>query len=161
MILGTRQSIGWKKSLFTSLGCQKKSLFTKLGCGKKSLFIRLGCQKKPLFTSLGCRKKYLFPSLGCQKNDIIWKSLRGIIVNGVPWEVPRTKSLGTCGPSGFSLGTPLDTPFTMIPPQLFQIMSHHTGPALSLFTGPSTQHSGSLHHCFGSHSLREVELACS
>ena len=34
------------------------------------------------------------------------------------------KTLGACGPSGFGLGTSLGTPFTMIPPRLFKIMSH-------------------------------------
>ena len=45
------------------------------------------------------------------------------MVNGVPREVPRSKILGACGPSGFGLGTSLRTPFTMIPPWLFHIMS--------------------------------------
>ena len=34
-------------------------------------------------------------------------------------------SLGACGPLGFGLGTSLGTLFTMIPPRLFQIMSHY------------------------------------
>ena len=40
---------------------------------------------------------------------------------------PAAITLGACGPSGFGLGTSLGTPFTMIPPRLFQIMSHYTG----------------------------------
>ena len=44
------------------------------------------------------------------------------MVNGVPREVPRPETLGACGPSGFSLGTSLGTPFTMIARRLFQIM---------------------------------------
>ena len=36
------------------------------------------------------------------------------------------KTLGACSPSGFGLGNSLGTTFTMIPPQLFQIMSHCT-----------------------------------
>ena len=39
---------------------------------------------------------------------------------------PAAKTLGACGPSGFGLGTSLGTQFTMIPPRLFQIMSHYT-----------------------------------
>ena len=39
---------------------------------------------------------------------------------------PAAKTLGACGPSGFGLVTSLGTPFTMIPPRLFQIMSHST-----------------------------------
>ena len=39
---------------------------------------------------------------------------------------PAAKTLGACGPSGFGLGTSLGTTFTMIPPRLFQIMSHYT-----------------------------------
>ena len=38
-------------------------------------------------------------------------------------EGSMAKTLGACGPSGFGLGTSLGcTPFTMIPPRLFQIM---------------------------------------
>ena len=37
---------------------------------------------------------------------------------------PAAKILGASGPSGFGLGTSLGTTFTMIPPRLFQIMSH-------------------------------------
>ena len=44
------------------------------------------------------------------------------MVNAVPREVPRPKTLGACGTLGFGLGTSLGTPFTMIPPRLFQIM---------------------------------------
>ena len=36
----------------------------------------------------------------------------------------EAKTLGACGPSSFGLGTSLGTTFTMIPPRLFQIMSH-------------------------------------
>ena len=39
--------------------------------------------------------------------------------------VPQAKTLRPCGPAGFGLGTSLGTPFTMIPPRLFQIMSHY------------------------------------
>ena len=39
---------------------------------------------------------------------------------------PAANNLGTCGPSGFGLGTSLGTTFTMIPSRLFQIMSHYT-----------------------------------
>ena len=38
---------------------------------------------------------------------------------------PAAKTLGACGPSGFGLGTSLGTTFTMVPPQLFQIMSQY------------------------------------
>ena len=40
---------------------------------------------------------------------------------------PAAKTLRVCGPSGLGLGTSLGTTFTMIPPRLFQIMSHYTG----------------------------------
>ena len=40
---------------------------------------------------------------------------------------PAAKTQGACGPSGFGLGTSLGTTFTMIPPRLFQIMSHYIG----------------------------------
>ena len=46
------------------------------------------------------------------------------MVNVVPREVPRPKPSGPGAPSGFGLGTSLGTTFTMIPPRLFQIMSH-------------------------------------
>ena len=75
MILPSRESIGWKKSLFTSPGWQK--------------------------------------------NENVWKSLECIMVNGVP----RPKTLGACGPSGFGIGTFLVTPFTTIHPRLFHTLS--------------------------------------
>ena len=59
------------------------------------------------------------------KNDIIWKSLGAILVNGVPREVLRPKTIGAYSPLGFGLGTSPGTPFTMITPQLFQIMSRY------------------------------------
>ena len=58
------------------------------------------------------------------KNDIIWKSLGCRLVNGVPLGSPAAKTLGACGPSSFGLETSLRTPFTTLPPRLFQIMSH-------------------------------------
>ena len=69
-------------------------------------------------------KKSLFTSPGWRRNENVWKSLEGIMVNGVPREVPRSKTLGACGPSGFCLGTSPGTPFTMIPPRLFHTLSH-------------------------------------
>ena len=45
------------------------------------------------------------------------------MVNGVPWEVLRPKTLRTCGPSGLGMGTSLGTPFTMTPPRLFHTLS--------------------------------------
>ena len=51
------------------------------------------------------------------------KSLGVIMVNGVPLEFPRAKTLGTCGTSDFGLGTSLGTSFTTTPPRFFQIMS--------------------------------------
>ena len=51
------------------------------------------------------------------------------MVNGVPQGSPAAKTLGDCGPSGFGLGTSLGPPFTTLPPRLFQIMSHFSGPA--------------------------------
>ena len=65
----------------------------------------------------------LFTSPGCNMNDIIWKSLCGIMVNGVPWDVPRPKTLEASGHFGFGLGPSLGTPIIMIPPRLFLIMS--------------------------------------
>ena len=47
------------------------------------------------------------------------------MVNVVPRAV-AAKTLGACGFSSFTLGTSLGTPFTMIPPRLFQIMSHYS-----------------------------------
>ena len=73
-----------------------------------------------LYTS---RTSILVFSPGWQKNENVWKSLGGIMVNVVPLEVPRSKILGACGPSGFGLGTSLRTPFTTLPPRLFQTMS--------------------------------------
>ena len=67
-------------------------------------------------------KKSLFTSPGCRNNDIIWMSLRSIMVNGVPREVRQPKTLGACRPSSFGLRTSRGTPFTMITPRLFQIM---------------------------------------
>ena len=72
-------------------------------------------------------KKSIFTSSGWPKNDIIWKSLGCRVVNGVTRGSPAAKTLGTCGPYGFGLGTSLGTPFTTLPPWLFQIMSHYTG----------------------------------
>ena len=46
------------------------------------------------------------------------------MVNVVPREVPGLKPLEPAAPLSFGLGTSLGTPFTMIPPRLFQIMSH-------------------------------------
>ena len=37
------------------------------------------------------------------------------MVNEVPCEVPRPKTREACGPSGFSLGTSLGSPFSMNP----------------------------------------------
>ena len=45
----------------------------------------------------------------------MWKSLGCIMLNGVPREVPRTKTLGACDPLGFGLGTSLGTLFTHSP----------------------------------------------
>ena len=45
---------------------------------------------------------------------------------------PAAKTLGACGPSGFGLGTSLGTTFTMVPPRLFQIMSHCSSSAILL-----------------------------
>ena len=38
---------------------------------------------------------------GQQNNDIMWKSLDGIVLNGVPREVPRPKNLEACSPRVF------------------------------------------------------------
>ena len=48
------------------------------------------------------------------------------MVNGVPREVPRPKTLGACGPSGFGLWISLGTPFTMMPPRLFHTLLFHS-----------------------------------
>ena len=73
------------------------------------------------------RKKSLFTtsniSPGWQKNENVWKRLKGIRVNGFPWKVPWTKSLGLW-PLGFGLGTSQGTSFPMIPRQHFHILSH-------------------------------------
>ena len=52
----------------------------------------------------------------------MWKSLGGIMVNIVPQEVPRPKSLGACGPSGFWPWNSLGTKFTSIPPRHFHTL---------------------------------------
>ena len=44
------------------------------------------------------------------------------------------KSLGDCGPWDFGLGTCLGTPFTMIPPWLYKIMSHSSTGEMLTFT---------------------------
>ena len=51
------------------------------------------------------------------------------------------KTLGACGPSGFGLGTSLGTPFTMIPPRLFQIMYHSPHSTLYILYTLHTAHS--------------------
>ena len=55
---------------------------------------------------------------------------------------PAAKTLGACGPLGFGLRTFLGTTFTMIPPRLFQIMSHcdssvthHVNPKIAISEG--------------------------
>ena len=50
------------------------------------------------------------------------------MVNGVPRGSPAAKTLRACDPSGFGLGTSLGTPFTTLPPRIFQIMSHDQAP---------------------------------
>ena len=47
----------------------------------------------------------------------------GIMVNGVPREVPRPKTRGAAGPDGFWPWNSRGTPVTMIPLRLFHIMS--------------------------------------
>ena len=52
------------------------------------------------------------------------------MVNGVPREVPKAKTLGVAGPKGFGRGTSQGTLFTMIHPRLFHTFSFfcHPGP---------------------------------
>ena len=52
------------------------------------------------------------------------------MVNGVPREVPRPKTLGAGGPEGFGSGTSRGTPFIMITTRLFHIMSFFRHPKL-------------------------------
>ena len=43
----------------------------------------------------------------------MWKSLGGIMMNGIPWKIPQPKTLGAFGPSGF---WPWDLPRDSIHP---------------------------------------------
>ena len=61
-------------------------------------------------------KRIPVTSAGLQKNGNRWKSLGGILVNIVPWEVPRPKTFGACGPLVFWPWNSLGTIFTRIPP---------------------------------------------
>ena len=54
--------------------------------------------------------------------DIIWKSQGGIMVNGVPMEVPRLKPKVPQAPRVFGRRTFIGTPFTMIAQRLFNIV---------------------------------------
>ena len=60
----------------------------------------------------------------------MWKSRGGIVVNGVPREVPRPKPEGPQAPRVFGRGTSRGTAFTTIHPRLFHTFSffRHPGP---------------------------------
>ena len=62
-----------------------------------------------------------------------WSALRG----------PMAKTRGAAGPEGFGRGTSRGTPFTMIPPRLFHIISFFQLPGLvkrDIFHWRQTQH---------------------
>ena len=74
-------------------------------------------------------------TLGCwildkRQWDNVWKSRGGIVVNGVPREVPRPKPEGPQAPRVFGRGTSRGTAFTTIHPRLFHTFSFflHPGP---------------------------------
>ena len=71
--------------------------------------------------NIGC-KRIPVTSARLRKNGNMWKSLGGILLNIVPREDPRPKTLGACGPSGFCPLNCLGTIFTSIPPRLFHIL---------------------------------------
>ena len=62
--------------------------------------------------------------------DNVWKSRGGIMVIGLPMEVPRPKPEGPQAPRVLATGLPRGTPFTTLHPRLFHIISffRHPGP---------------------------------
>ena len=64
-------------------------------------------------------------SLRRRKKDIVWKSLRDFMMNGVSWEVRNQKPEEPAAPWVFGLETSIWTPFTMIPPRLFHTLSKY------------------------------------
>ena len=63
-------------------------------------------------------------------SDIIWKTRWVRVVNGVSREVPRPRPEGPQAPRVLAAGLLRGTPFTILHPRLFQIMSFFGHPGL-------------------------------
>ena len=62
--------------------------------------------------------------------DHLWKRRGGIMMNGVPKEVPRPKPERPQAPKGFGRKTSQGTPITKIPPMIFHTCSFFCHPGL-------------------------------
>ena len=74
-----------------------------------------------------CCCKVLLHCVAAQWENVL-KSRGGIMVNGVPREVPRPKPEGPQAQRVFGCGTSRGTPFTMIPSRLFHTFSFFRNP---------------------------------